>query len=553
MALFLKHLNPESKIFAFLIMAVVSLLCFLPVLVWGPPTDSADLTHHVQIANAYVNEFQNGSVLPDWVGAENGGYGSVTVRFYPPLIHVTIALFKVVLLRMDWAVFAAFSLWSMIGCLGMYLWAREIVGGTLAPLSGAVLFALSPYHLNQFYNSFMLGEFVSLSALPFAFLFTRRLCSDGGTKSVIGLACSVSALILSNIPQTVVCLPFIALYALFCLDRDRVVGQAVKLAASGIIAAACTAFYWVRVVAEMSWIHVSEPNTDPNYDFRNNFLFSATEAGAEGLGFGSIMLLLLVAIVVGLLVASGRYKTILRDRQALAPVVIFLVSIVMLLPFSRHVWEAFDLLQRVQFPWRFLSVTSVAASMIVAYSVAAINRESMQENRPVVLIMIGCVLILATFSVRQVILGAVFSERGAFNRQAEASGSAKGLYHWWPIWANKDTFLERTNVLAAGRQVDIMRWDSDIREFSISEGEQSTVRTAILYYPWWRVMVNGKEVEARDLGGALAFDIGPERSDCSVSFREPAYTGISRAVSLLSIFGILLFIAVASLRRRAFL
>jgi hypothetical protein len=546
-----KEFNPRSNTFAILIMATVSVLCFSPVLLWGPPAVSADLTHHVQIANAYFDGFQNGTVLPDWVDVENGGYGSVTVRFYPPLIHVTIALFKLILLRMDWAIFAAFSLWSLIGCWGMFLWARDIAGGTVAPLAGAVLFAISPYHLNQFYNSFMFGEFVSLSALPFAFYFIGRLCKIGGSRNVIGLAVAISALVLSNIPQTVVCFPFLGLYVLLCLDRKRIARQAAMLTISGMLAAACTAFYWVRVVFEMSWIHVSEVNTDPNYDFQNNFLFSSMNAGGGGIVFGSIMLLLLIAMVAALLFTSGRFISILQDRNAIPPLAILILSIFMTVPISRPVWEAFDQLQRVQFPWRFLSVASLAASVIMAYTIAAVDSQSIRENRPVLLIMIGCVLILGTFSVKQVMLGAAFSEPGIFNNKAETSPAAKGLYHWWPIWANKDTFRERTNVIAPGREVSINRWDRDAREFSVSPGETSTVRAAVLYYPWWRATVNGNEVETRDLGGAVSFDIGPESSDCSLSFHEPSYTRISRIVSLIAVLGIFFFLA-AKASRAAF-
>ena len=450
---------------------------------------------------------------------------------------------------MDWAVFASFSLWSVIGCWGMYLWTKDIVGGELAPLAGAVLFTLSPYHLNQLYNSFMLGEFVSLAVLPFAFCFTRRLCDTGSTRNLISLVFSISALILSNIPQMVVCFPFLALYALLCIDRKRVLEQVTKLAASGILAALFTSFYWVRVVAEMSWIHISEPNKDPNYDFRNNFLFSATEAGPEGIGIGSIMLLLVVALAVVVLFASGRYKFVLRNRQTMPLVAILILSTLLALPLSRQVWETFDLLQRVQFPWRFLSVTSAAATAIMAYGIGAVNRQSMRENRPLLLIMIGCVLILATFSVRQVILGAVFSEPGAFNRTADASATANGLYHWWPVWANKETFQERSKVVANQREVSIHTWGRDRREFSIAPGTPSTVRAAVLYYPWWHATVNGQDVETHNLGGALAFDIGPETSDCSLSFREPAYTFISRIVAFVSLFGTLIFLVGAHLRR----
>jgi len=545
-----RNLYSHPRAFAVFVLATVSLLCFLPVLMWGPPTDSPDRAHHVQLVNAFFTSFQNGTVLPDWVYPENGGYGSVTVRFYPPLFHVSAALFQLVLRRMDWAIFAASTFWSLIGCWGIYLWLKDLVGGRFAPLTGAIMFALSPYHLNQFYNSFLLGEFVSLSVLPFAFLFIRRVCNDGGAKNVVGLTSAISALVLSNIPQAVVCFPFLGLYALTCLERGRTFRQAAMLVVSGILSAACTAFYWVRVVAEMSWIHVSEPNTDPNYDFRNNFLFSSTDVVGEGIGFASIMVALLVMIVCVLLFVSGKYKSVIGDRQMIGPIAMFILSIFMLLPFSRFVWEAFDLLQRVQFPWRFLAVVSLTASILMAYAMTAITSELMQKNRPIVLIMIGCVFILATFSIKQVILGASYSETGAFNKLADDAVSGEGLYHWWPVWANKNTFDERQQVLADGRQVEIDRWDREAREFSVSSGEPATVRTAILYYPWWRVEVNGIEVATKDLGGALAFDIGRKNSACTVTFSEPSYTGISRGVSAISILCVILSFGAASFRKQ---
>ena len=81
MSLTLKNIDPESKIFSVVIMAAISVLCFIPVFIWGPPVGSADLTHHVQLANNYSAGIADGTFLPDWGVAENHGYGSVVVRF----------------------------------------------------------------------------------------------------------------------------------------------------------------------------------------------------------------------------------------------------------------------------------------------------------------------------------------------------------------------------------------------------------------------------------------------------------------------------------------
>jgi len=164
--------------------------------------------------------------------------------------------------------------------------------------------------------------------------------------------------------------------------------------------------------------------------------------------------------------------------------------------------------------------------------------------------MIGCVLIFATFSVKQVILGAELSEGPQFNKFAESAVSAEGLYHWWPVWADKRTFNEPEQVQANGRRSEIELWDSEHRIFSVSPGEPATVRTAILFYPWWQVTVNGAEVKTKDIDGALAFDIGSENAVCAVTFREPSYTGISRVVSAISILVVMIFLLVGSFREK---
>ena len=56
------------------------------------------------------------------------------------------------------------------------------------------------------------------------------------------------------------------------------------------------------------------------------------------------------------------------------------------------------------------------------------------------------------------------------------------------------------------------------------------------------------DVEAKNVGGALGFDVGSESAECLLQFREPSYTKISRTVSLASIL-IIAFIAATGIRR----
>src|SRR6185436_17003952 len=170
----ISHLRQNNAV-DFGCLLLVSLAFLSPILLIGLPVGSPDLFHHMTIANAWANAFQDGYLIPNWVYAENNGYGAVTVRFYPPLIHITLAFFKLVFRDWGFAVFAGFLFWSVVGSLGVYIWTKDVINSRKAALVAASIFVFTPYHVNQFYHGFFWGEFVSLSVAPFCFYFVRRL------------------------------------------------------------------------------------------------------------------------------------------------------------------------------------------------------------------------------------------------------------------------------------------------------------------------------------------------------------------------------------------
>ncbi|MEP7212770.1 MAG: 6-pyruvoyl-tetrahydropterin synthase-related protein [Acidobacteriota bacterium] len=518
---------------AILILCVAS-FSILPVLVIGPPVGTADLVHHLQIANAYSMAFESGHFIPDWVAAENQGYGAVTVRFYPPLMHMSIAAFHLVTGKWHLAVFAAFTMWSFTGGWGVFLWTRDILNSRSAAIAAACVFAFSPYHLNQFYNSFMWGEFAALSVLPFVFLFARRVCSDGSIINAVSLGISISLLILGNLPQTVIGLVCVGIYTLFAVKKETIVRQAIALSAACVAGAALSAFYWVRVAYEANWINVSQPNNDPAYYFGNHFLLNGLEFDAQSLWFATLMLLASVAGAVIALLVSGGYRAIRSNREIRALTVIGSVAVFLLLPVSRLMWEYVTPLQRVQFPWRFLSVVSLITSVLIGYSICIVIDGTFRVRRPAKLVITGVVLIFATFAVKQVILGAFTTTADAFDDLPSRSLSSNGLPHWRPVWSSDDTFKVDKKVIAAERSLSIRRWDSLDREFDINDGSSVELRTAILYYPHWKATVNGEAAETSSVDGALGLKIGSQSSNIALQFVEPEYTYISRLISLIA-------------------
>ena len=523
--------NNGSPVIIVTVILLVSLLLISPVLFYGCPNGSADLIHHLQIANAYVDSLRNGVLLPDWVTPENHSYGAVTVRFYPPLMHYTLAIFRLLLGNWNLALFAAFSLWLFIGGIGVYYWSRDLFNSEWQAMAAAVLSLFIPYHLIHFYNASMFGEFAAFSILPFGFLFARRVCI-GGILNVIGLSICIALLILSNLPQTIVGGLCIGIYSLFYLTKAKWPRQITLLFLSGVGGLALSAFYWVRVVVEMPWIVISQPPYDPDYDYRNHFLLNSLNLDNQGVWFVSLIFAGSVTVVIIALTVSAKHKELRTSRELWLIVVLFLVGSFMLLPLSKPIWDAFTSLQRVQFPWRFFSIVSLTHVILTALALGFITSENWRARRPAVLILSGLVIIMMIFSVKQIILGAAYVEPERFASLPETSASAKGLLHWRPIWANDKTSKIKDLVIAGGREASVGESTGENREILVAGGEPVRARLAILYYPLWKASINGESVPVESDGGAIAIDLPATPSHLLLTFAEPGYSLVSRYVSL---------------------
>lgn len=116
----------------FFIIAFAAFAAVFPFVFFGMPYEikfaGSDLMHHIQITTAYIDSFWQGILFPDWTAGENLGYGGVVVRFYPPLAHISLAVFYLITGgSWQWAFISCFFVWSFIGGYGAYIWANDVL------------------------------------------------------------------------------------------------------------------------------------------------------------------------------------------------------------------------------------------------------------------------------------------------------------------------------------------------------------------------------------------------------------------------------------------
>src|SRR3984893_2303881 len=201
------------------IVAIAGLFALIPAVISGIP-GGHDLPSHLRFAIPFYNAIQAGTLHPGWLAESNGGFGDPAIRFYPPGLYYMLAGTRA--LTGDWynGILLGFILFSVLGAIGAFFWARCFLPPNLAIVAG-VLYAFVPYRINEFYGASLLAEYAAASVLPFAFAFTLRLCKGSSTLDAAGLASSLALLVLTNLPLAVIGSLSLLFYAVLSIERAR--------------------------------------------------------------------------------------------------------------------------------------------------------------------------------------------------------------------------------------------------------------------------------------------------------------------------------------------
>ena len=523
--------------------AIIVLFCFLsfalPLLMYGLPS-GFDMLTDIQFATAFQDVISSGHVFPSWAN-DNFGYGSVGIRFYPPLSFILLAVTH--LITNDW--FTTFVtnafLWMLVGSVGMYFFVKEW-GTPMQGLLAAILYAVVPQHLAEIFQFFMFGEFAAWAVLPFCFLFVTRICRGGTWIDTALFALFYSLLILIHLPTTIIvslCLP---IYVLFLIDWHNFKRIFIQLLSAIALTLLATSFRWVMLVSELNWLahNGQEHYASGYYDFslwlfpnvlasRSLFVYVMTS------WLFDIAIVLTVALTIPALICllrgyAGRNNSV--QRVLIASLVTALFAFFMLSRPSYYLWSNITFLQKLQFPWRWLSILSMLCVVLFTLSVPHLMSRFRKFERFVAYPALALVVAIMLFDITQIIIPSApvpSAEMAQIEERLTTQPIWKG---WWPIWAKEKAFDNTERVIAASRKVDITNWTPESKEFVVQPGQPVSVGVQTFYYPRWKATVNGRASEiGMDENGAITIPVSGEVSRVHLYFEEPLIIKGSYVVS----------------------
>ena len=531
-------LSQRNRLFFDLgIILFFSILVTLPMYLKGIGGGN-DMPQHFQFAQTYYEALLNGNFYPSWAYQPNYGYGDVSVRFYPPLTYYCLAFFRI--LSGNWfdATCLTFLALFFASGVGIYLWAKEWFTAK-ASLVGALVYIFLPYHLNQIYRASMLAEFAAAAILPFCFLYAARVCQKGRLTDICGLALSFALLILTHLPTTVMASLTLFLYCLFSLKKTTYFQTIFKLAVSVLISLLLSSFYWVKMVTELNFVkHNTEAFSTDYYSFKSHFI------GLSVISFGDVkaaptasFLDIMILVMLGILFSNMLLYFVKARETKYYPItnvaVITIFSLFMTSPLSLKVWESIELLQKIQFPWRWMTIITLGTSIFAAAGFEAFLEYFKTQKRFLSLIALGFLLVAVPYNSLKIMDTTFNYPKEYFNGLVERLKSSPSFECWWTVWTKKtDKEIPKfgfpfpellpEKLVINNRQTEFKTWKATERVISIKSGEAGQATLATLYYPHWKAVINGQPAEVTSSEtGLISFPVPAEETDVYLHFQEP--------------------------------
>lgn len=531
-----------------LAIGVLVALCFLavlPLVLLSPPLYGHDSSAHIRWQFHVAQALWSGTLYPRWLPDAAAGFGSPAFFFYPPLGHWMTALVSPLLPGEEWprlglALSMGASLAIGSGCL--WAWLRSFGLSREAAFFGALIFLIAPYHvMGQIYWRSAFGEAWVLAWLPCLLLGLRRVDSPRGFVTV---TLATAALVLSNVPGFLCTIPVIGIFTLHLWIERRSLRPVLYAAGAGLLACGLCGAYLGTALTQTDFIRTASLlNVPPE-----RWLIGAPNPPADDTAaILTVIVLATVGVAALLLLPSLALLKGPRPQALLLRTVAVtaILTTVAMLPLSAPLWTGIEQLRVIQFPWRFLLVSTLCLGAISALAVDGLKRIGMFAIlRAAQLVTVAASVGAALF------LGNVNFKTSAPVQARLATSSAefvsRGLevpeYTLGNLDESRAMFPDgvRVQVLSGAGTATVEQWDS--RRIALQTDSTEPLRIAVrqFLYTGWSYTVDdaAQRLEATAFSPAvpvvtLEVPAGRHR----VALRQDAMSGeyVGAILSLLSL------------------
>lgn len=504
-----------------------------------------------------------------WVPDMGYQYGYPQYNYYPPSVYYLGEFFHLIGFQFIDSVKIVFALGFIVSGLTMYLFLRDFLSKWPA-LVGALLYTYIPYKALNVYVRGALNEFWAMAFYPLIFWSSWKVIKEGGKKNVLFFALSLSLLLLTHNLMTLIFLPVLGVWIILQIILEKKFKSILNLFWGGLLGLGLAAFFTIPVFAEKPFAHL-ETLIGGYFDYRQHFVSLSQLFISNYWGYGSSVWGLddgmslavghiqVIGSVIALILASFFFKKF----KKLSIIVFAFFATELLVLFMIHqksspIWTALEsVLIFLQFPWRFLSISSFLLAVMSALGVFFIEKLDLKifkVNSAKIygsILVIAClILYLPFFTPRE---WYSITDKDKFSGVSWDKQLTISIFDYLPIYAKfpptapAPEYPETLEGLADFKE----SWrGSDYKIWTLSVSEPALLRAPVFDFPGMKVFIDGVEVphwndDCRNqefCHGLVTFNIGVGDHTFLVKLTNTPVRAIANLITLISLGVVLILI-----------
>ena len=499
---------------------------------------------------------QDGQFPCRWIPDGGFGYGYPMFNFYPPLPYYPAEALHLLGIDLFTSVEIIFGLSFILSGFFMYLLVKELFGH-LAGIVAAVFYVYAPYHSVDVYVRGAMNEAWGLVWFPLIFLYIYRLIKEKkNTKKNLSLmAVSITALMLSHNPMTLIFAPLAILWALFWLWQEKAWPRIKQLIFAGVLAVGLAAFFFIPVVLESKFVHVDTMMigyfnymahfADIPQMFFSRFwgyggsIWGPNDDMAFPLGHLHWGLAFLVGVLALWRFLKSKSKKIRQTSLMVIGLLLFSLATIFLIH-SRSIWfwQHAPLLYMVQFPWRLLALPIFIFSFVIASFFIFVKNKKWQKIFAVTSIVAVMAWNLPFFRIDYPVHVTEQEKLSGRLWELQVTG---GIFDYLPKTAARPPgeagFTIPDYINGDGGILDFQKGSNWMNFTANTSTDQAQVMLPVYGFPGMQIKVDGQAVKYqtdKDLG-RIIIDLNQGQSTVGLKLRRTPVRLLAELVTLVSL------------------
>lgn len=553
----------KNTVIATLVIFIASILVSLPLFKTGFYSVHDDQ----QIARLFLfNQSLFAGQFPvRWVGGLGFGFGYPLFNFYPPFVYMLGELIHIIGFNFINSIKIVFFLGILLSGFSMFILVKEL-WGRMSGITAAIFYMFAPYRAVDMYVRGALAESFAFVWLPLI-LWGFYKVSKKQTMNFAYITGFLLALLM--ITHNLIFLPFtlilmIYVPSLLFLSKNKTLFLKHTFFA-GVLGAGLSAFFWLPSLLEKKYTIVDQILLTNLADYRIHFVYpeqlwnwqwgfgGSAKGLADGISFkiGKIHIILTTASLFLMSIYYMRAK--FAKRKFILPatfVSLFLFSALMTTMYSQIIWDTIKPLAYLQFPWRFLTFTTLFSSIMAGYFIYFLRLSFLRA------IFTGIILIALIVPNYKLFKPQFYRENLT---DAEATSAEKIN---WDVslssfeYSPKDVSLKvdqrgvnmidinkadipnnKIKMASSDVHFDVLKNTPSLIEFNYESANKTTAQANVFDFPNWSVYIDGRKIEHNSVGKLklIAFDIPEGFHTISIKFENTRFRVFANLVSAISL------------------